>query len=101
MHRFGTAAGRKASNIKALCSFLQGQGINIERIPHYRAVNELRLLNNAIKHAGRVTAELAREYPRWTQYKELAALGAAYDRLKRHVPSYVFRFAERVKLGFK
>jgi len=43
---------------------MQQQGINIESIPHYRAVNELRLLNNAIKHAGRATPELANEYPR-------------------------------------
>jgi hypothetical protein len=101
-HKFGAAARRNASYIKALRAFLmQQQGINIERIPHYRAVNELRLLNNVIKHAGHVTAELGNEYPRWKQDKELAGLGAAYERLKVRVPSYIFRFAERVKLRFK
>jgi len=100
-HKFGTAARRNASSIKALRTLLQQQGINIERIPHYRAINELRLLNNAIKHAGHVTAELANEYPRWKQGQELGGLGATYERLKGRVPSYIFRFAERLKLRFR
>ena len=99
-HKFGTAASRKASYIRALRDFLKQQGINVELIPHYRATNELRLLNNAIKHAGQVTDELAKEYPRWRQGEKLAGLGATYERLKGHVPSYIFRFAERVKLRF-
>jgi hypothetical protein len=80
---------------------MQQQRIDIKRIPHYRAVNELRLLNNAIKHAGRVTAELAKEYPRWKQGRNLTGVGAAYERLRRPVPSYIFRLAERLKLRFK
>jgi len=66
---------------------MQQQRIDIT--PHYRAVNELRLLNNAVKHAGRVTAELAREYPRWKQGRKLTGVGAAYERLRRPVPSYI------------
>ena len=68
---------------------MQQQRIDIKRTPHYRAVNELRLLNNAVKHAGRVTAELAREYPRWKQGRKLTGVGAAYERLRRPVPSYI------------
>jgi hypothetical protein len=96
-HKFGTAT-RTASYSGRLRKFLAQHGINIELIPHYRAINELRLLNNAIKHAGYVTAELAHEYPRWKQDGELIGLDAAYIRLKGHVPSYIFRFAERLKL---
>jgi hypothetical protein len=100
--RFGPAARKNASYIERLHKFLmQQQRIDIKRIPHYRAVNELRLLNNAVKHAGRVTAELAREYPRWKQGRKLTGVGAAYERLRRPVPSYIFRLAERLKLGFK
>src|SRR5262249_39729683 len=101
-HRFGPAARKNASNVKTLCKFLmQQQSIDIKRIPHYRTVNELRLLNNAVKHAGRVTAELAKEYPRWKQGRKLTGVGAAYERLRRPVPSYIFRLAERLKLRFK
>jgi len=88
--RFGPAARKNASYIERLHKFLmQQQRIDIKRTPHYRAVNELRLLNNAVKHAGRVTAELAREYPRWKQGRKLTGVGAAYERLRRPVPSYI------------
>jgi hypothetical protein len=101
-HQFGPAARRNASPIERLRRFLtQQQGIDIMRIPHYRAVNELRLLNNAIKHAAHVTAQLANEYPRWNEGQDLAGLGTAYERLKGRVPSYVFRLAERAKLRFR
>jgi hypothetical protein len=100
-HQYGAAASRNASSISRLRSFLNRQGINLDRIPQFGAVNELRLLNNAIKHAGDVTPELASEYPRWKQGEELTGLGAAYERLKGHIPSYIFRLAERLKLRFK
>jgi hypothetical protein len=100
-HQYGAAAIRNAASIRRLRAFLKRQGINLSRIPHFRAVNELRLLNNAIKHAGDVTLELANECPRWKQGEELTGLGAAYERLKGHVPSYIFRLAERLKPRFK
>jgi hypothetical protein len=100
-HRFGATSGSNASYIGRLSKFLREHGINIKRIPHYRAVNELRLLDNAIKHARHVTTELANEYPRWKRGQELDGLEATYERLKRHVPSYIFRFAERLKLRFR
>jgi hypothetical protein len=99
-HKFGTVT-RLASYSGRLRRCLANHGIKIELIPHYRASNELRLLNNAIKHAGYVTAELADEYPRWKPDSELVGLDAAYIRLKEHVPSYIFRFAERLKLRGK
>ena len=46
-HRFGPAARKNASYIKRLRKFLmQQERIDIKRVPHYRAVNELRLLND-------------------------------------------------------
>jgi hypothetical protein len=86
--RFEPAARKNASYIERLHKFLMQQQ-RIDITPHYRAVNELRLLNNAVKHAGRVTAELAREYPRWKQGRKLTGVGAAYERLRRPVPSYI------------
>jgi hypothetical protein len=100
-HKFGAGARRNAPYFGRLRTFLMQQGVDIERIPHYRAANELRLLNSAIKHAGHVTAELANEYPRWRQGQQLADLGAACERLKVRVPSYIFRFAECLKLQFR
>jgi hypothetical protein len=58
-------------------------------------------LNNAIKHDGYVSAELAKEFPRWKRGKKLEKMEPAYERLKRHVAPYIFRFSERMRLLFK
>jgi hypothetical protein len=49
-HKFGVN-----SKIEELRPKLLEQGIDINPIPHHRAVDELRLLNNAVKHEGRVS----------------------------------------------
>jgi hypothetical protein len=99
VRKFPAAPSRMASYIDRLRTFLKQQGVVLDHIAHHRAVEELRLLNNAIKHdAGYVSAELASKYPRWKQGAKLAGLGAAYERLKGRVPTYILRFAQRIKL---
>lgn len=101
-HRFGAGTERKASKIAAVRSFLGSHNITLHAIPHFRAIDELRLLNNAIKHHhGRVSTELATSYSRWRQGDPLKRLDKAYTRLKPHVPAYLFRLAERVRLRFR
>lgn len=101
-HEFGSAARRKASDVRQLRHYLrQHKSFDLETLPHYRAINELRLLNNAIKHSGRVTDKLANEFPRWKNGDKLSGLDAAYDRLSPKVPKYIFRLAERMKLRFR
>ena len=101
-HKFGPKAARKASYIRQLQELLKQNGILLERIPHYRAMNELRLLNNAVKHAGYGSPELAEQYSRWRRFKhkELVGLDDAYERLKTRVPSYILRLAERLRLRY-
>jgi len=79
------------------------KGIDLASVPHHRAVDELRLLNNAIKHNDeRVDEKLAQRYPRrWRKGKKLSGLDKAYDRLRPKVPAYIFRLAERMKLRYK
>jgi hypothetical protein len=98
--RYGPASP-DAAYIKRVCKFLKGHRIDIERTPHYRAVNELRLLNNTIKHGN--DNKLVKSYPRWKKgqrkrLKRSSGLDAAYARLKKHVPGFIFAFAKRVKL---
>ncbi len=101
-HRLGAAVAGKTFSIDRVGDLLNKQlGIKIESVPHYRAIDELRLLNNCIKHEGRVSKQLADRYSRWKQGAELSDLGAAYERLRPKVPAYVFRLAQRVKLRFK
>ncbi len=97
--RYGSASPNTAYINRVRDFLLKHHGIDIDRIPHHRAINELRLLNNAIKHdTAIVTAELAQAFPRWKEGKRLTGLNAAYERLKKHVPAYIFAFAARVKL---
>jgi hypothetical protein len=70
-------------------------------VPHFRAIDELRLLNNAIKHEGKVTKQLSQKYRRWCEGKKLEGLDQAYDRLRPKVPVYIFRLAQRLKLRYK
>jgi hypothetical protein len=100
-HKFGTTVAGKTFSIDRVGEILKKQlGIKIESVPHYRAIDELRLLNNCIKHEGRVSKQLADRYSRWKQGVELTDLGAAYERLRPKVPAYIFRLAQRVKLRF-
>ncbi|MDZ7736904.1 MAG: hypothetical protein U5P41_13010 [Gammaproteobacteria bacterium] len=51
VHEFGPAAQSWAWNFDRLKRELQNRkGVDLEKVPHYRAMNELRLLNNSIKH---------------------------------------------------
>jgi predicted house-cleaning noncanonical NTP pyrophosphatase (MazG superfamily) len=98
-HRFGKKANRKAGNIDKLQEFLKRElSLDVTKVPHYRSANELRLLNNAVKHSGEVTHKLAEKYPRWEEGQPLSKLGDAYDRLSPKVPKYVLRLAEGMKL---
>lgn len=101
VHEFGKSAERQASEIGKVATLLQNRkGIDLKKVPHYRAVDELRLLNNAIKHTGRVTKKLA-AYGRWKEGDDLTGLDAAYDRLRPKIPLYIFRLAQRMKLRYK
>lgn len=101
-HEFGRAAAREASNICRLKRFLRTRkGIELASLPHYRAIDELRLLNNAIKHVDLVTKELAENYHRWREGEELSELGTAYERLRGKVPSFIFHLAQRMKLRYR
>jgi len=79
-----------------LAKALRGKlGIDIKVLPGFAAVDELRLLNNAIKHQGRVSAQLAK-YSGWVQGEPLRELGAAYTRLAPPVPVYLKALAGHI-----
>ena len=102
VYEFGLAEKAKASRIESLEKLLwTKKGLKLDTVPYYRAIDELRLLNNAIKHAGIVTETLANKYPRWHKDKPLSGLDKAYKRLRPKVPIYILRLAERMKLRSK
>ncbi len=86
VYEFGPMVKKKASRVDGVKDLLlKNIGLKLETVPHYRAVNELRLLNNAIKHEGKVTRNLSK----------------GYKRLRPKVPTYILRLAERMKLKYK
>ncbi|WP_410740935.1 hypothetical protein [Citrobacter koseri] len=54
---------------------------NIKDMMGFDSYNELRLINNAIKHDGKVTQELSLNYPQWIEGDILKELDCAYNRL--------------------
>ncbi len=75
--------------------------VDIRDLDGASAVDELRLLNNAIKHEAKVTDELA-QYPGWTAGARVHPLGQSFKRLAPAVPRFVEALARvilPVKLG--
>ncbi|MBF0135991.1 MAG: hypothetical protein HQL65_07105 [Magnetococcales bacterium] len=62
-------------------------------LPEFSAYEELRLLNNIIKHNGCVTAMLAKKLSSWKRDAELTDLDKSYDRLLPLVKLFVKGFA--------
>lgn len=86
------AATVNLSNFKQLCKLLP----YIKTLDGFAGFNELRLLNNSIKHEGKVSLELATEFPQWTQGAKLSELDKAFQRLLPEVKKYVADLAERL-----
>jgi len=62
------------------------KNLELRTVPYYGAMNELRRLNNDIKH---------------TDGRDLGKLDKKYDRFRRKVPLYILRLAERMKLRYR
>jgi hypothetical protein len=84
-----------AIDAKALFSidtFKQAVPFNLEALPGFAAFDELRLLNNSVKHEGKVSPQLARAFPNWNVGAPLEGLGVVYLRLQPEVTRYVHGF---------
>ncbi|MEO7418465.1 MAG: hypothetical protein ABI163_15500 [Thermoanaerobaculia bacterium] len=95
-HVLPGVSSRKYSSIMGLHEVLNNSfNIDLNQVPFYHSMNELRLINNAIKHEGVVDAELA-AYPAWTQGGDLVGLDTAFERLAPDVPKYIEALASKV-----
>ncbi|CAA9892181.1 conserved hypothetical protein [Candidatus Methylobacter favarea] len=64
--------------------------IKAKNLQCFQSVNELRLINNAIKHEGVVTLELSTEFPAYGKVgTELSGLDEMYIRLKPCVINFI------------
>lgn len=71
---------KKIFKFKELKKSLKDKNIDLEAIVNFHAMNELRCLNNSIKHSNMVNNELA-EYEGWEENERLKNLTSAYIRL--------------------
>lgn len=71
-------------------------GFDLSNIVSYDTVDELRRLNNAIKHNdGVVTAKLA-EFSGWKEGEKIRNLRPHFDRFAAHIPKYLADFTEKL-----
>lgn len=82
--------------IKELKKSLKGQGVDIESLPNYKAMDETRCINNDIKHNGIVGKELA-EYSGWTKGDKLKDIDKAYTRLAPLCACYIKELVDALK----
>jgi len=71
-------------------------GFDVTLIAGAASIDELRLINNAIKHEGNVTRGLAC-YQGWIEGEKLSGLGAAYKRLATESEVYIASLVDEIK----
>jgi len=69
--------------------------LDVKKLPGFSAVDELRLLNNAIKHEGVVSDKLAK-YAGWTAGSPFANLDSFVRRVAPDVPKYLEALAASI-----
>jgi hypothetical protein len=76
-------------NFKALNKLLKKQfKIEIEKLQGFQTINEIRLINNSVKHEGTVSEELANTFRSWKKGDPLSGLEPAFQRLAPGVPLF-------------
>lgn len=85
---YPNAPEKKLFKFDHLKDFLKEQGIDASQLSGYTGMNEARVLNNAIKHSGSVSKELAK-FPGWKKGDPLSELDKAFGRLAPPSMDYV------------
>jgi hypothetical protein len=75
--------------------------LKIDSLVGYSSADELRLINNAIKHSGIVSKSLAKEYSSWTCGLPLSNLDVAFTRLAPGVETYVESLCDAIRTDLK
>ena len=74
--------------VKELMSEMKNKVCDITTLPNFAEYDELRCINNSIKHNGVVDKELAK-YPNWIVGQKLENLHQHYYRLRNDVDNFV------------
>lgn len=87
-----TASLYKIDNLK---KELRRLGIKIKDLPSFASFDELRCINNDIKHGGVVGDELAK-YPHWSIKEDLVGIDDAFSRLAPGCASFISELVEAI-----
>jgi hypothetical protein len=85
LYKFDVLAARLQSDLS----------VDLRSVTNFASIDEIRLINNAVKHDGKVSNALS-QYPGWTRGDELTGLEQAFDRLAPSVPDYLIALAKVV-----
>lgn len=91
--RIQNAAAKNLSDINKLEASLP---FKLKSLKGYNSFNELRLLNNSIKHGGVVSSALARINPIWQVKAAITSTNDSYKQLLPGVKEYVFDLVTQV-----
>lgn len=91
---------KKLFKFKELKKSLKDKNIDLESIVNFHAMDELRCLNNSIKHSNMVNNELAK-YEGWEENKELSGLKSVFVRLNPLCRQYLDDILHIFKLKYK
>jgi hypothetical protein len=80
---------KKFSQADKLKKQIKNKICDTETLKGYHAYNELRLINNCIKHSGLVNDKLSATYPSWKKNEKLQNLDKSYFRLKNDVNVFI------------
>lgn len=86
---------KKLRRIDRIADHLSKDGIRLEKVRHYKAADEIRLLNNAVKHEKKVTKQLEK-YKGYKEGRDLKNMDKAFKRLSPRVPKFLRSLAEKV-----
>jgi len=93
--RYSKEEVKKLRQIDRIADHLSKDGIRLEKVRHYNTADEVRLLNNAIKHENKVTKDLEK-YRGYKEGQDLKSLDKAFNRLSPNVPKFLRFLAEKV-----
>ena len=79
----------KLFNFKSLKSAIP---FDIQTLRNFASFNELRMLNNSVKHQGTVSDELSTNFSNWKLGENLNGLDGAYERLKPEITVFIAGF---------
>lgn len=71
-------------------------GIELKNVNGFSTIDELRCLNNSIKHQGVVSGELSK-FHGWKLNKKIGDTTNSYNSFSKVVPSYLFSLCEQIE----